>query len=55
MWVLGENVHKNKRTGFLRVKTVVDPALPQPVAGTFGANVCENERIGSCRGACTGH
>ena len=47
---------------------VVDPAFPiggvwthwgggfgPPTQAFFGKNVCENERIGSCRGACARH
>ena len=49
------------------IKSVEDPGFPMggraPVRGghgppmwaLFGENVCENERIGSHRGACTGH
>ena len=51
---------------FVSSSSVADPGFPVggrgPVGGSrpstwslFGENVGEKERIGSCRGACTGH
>ena len=50
----------------MKSKAVVDPGFPMgghapirghgpPVQTLFAKNVCENERIGSHRGACAGH